>query len=149
MEQISRPLGRLKPEDSPYLSAIRDRVLIFDGALGTNLQMKDLTAEDFGGPDLEGCNEVLVSTRPDVIEGLHREFLEVGVDVVESDSFGSFSLVLAEYQLEDRAYELSRTSAELARRAANAYSTPEWPRFVAGSMGPGTKFPTLGQIPYA
>jgi len=149
MEQINRPLGRLKPGDSPYLSAIRDRVLIFDGALGTNLQMKDLTAEDFGGPDLEGCNEVLVSTRPDVIEGLHREFLEVGVDVVESDSFGSFSLVLAEYQLEDRAYELSRTSAELARRAADAYSTPEWPRFVAGSMGPGTKFPTLGQIPYA
>ena len=134
--------------DSPYLSALADRVLVFDGALGTNLQVQNLTAEDFGGPELEGCNEYLVISKPEAVEKVHADFFEVGCDVTETDTFGSFSLVLAEYGLADRAYEITKAAAELARRVADRYSTPEQPRFVAGSMGPGTKFPTLGQIPY-
>jgi len=141
-------LPRLDADSDGYLSAVRDRVIVFDGATGTNLQMEDLSAEDFGGPNLEGCNEILVETRPDVIERLHRSFLEVGSDVVETDSFGSFSVVLEEYGLADRAFDLSTRSADIARRLCDEYSTPTKPRFVAGSMGPGTKFPTLGQIPY-
>jgi len=141
--------GRLSLDDSAYLTALSERVLIFDGATGTNLQLMDLSPEDFGGEHLAGCNEVLVATKPDAIDRLHRSFLEVGCDVVETDTFGSFSIVLAEYGLEHRATELSRTATDIARRAADAYSTPGKPRFVAGSIGPGTKFPTLGQIPYA
>src|SRR5271156_6711261 len=99
------------PHSSRYLQATSERVVVFDGATGTNLQLANLTADDFGGPALEGCNEILVDTRPDVIEQLHRSFLEVGVDVVETDSFGSSPVVLAEYGLADRARELSRTSA--------------------------------------
>ncbi len=83
--------GRLDPGSSDYLRALSERVVIFDGATGTNLQLLDLTADDFGGPDLEGCNEMLVDTRPDAIEQLHRSFLDVGVDVIETDSFGSSS----------------------------------------------------------
>ena len=141
--------GRLTLDDSAYLTALSERVLVFDGATGTNLQLMDLSPEDFGGEHLAGCNEVLVATKPDAIDRLHRSFLEVGCDVVETDTFGSFSIVLAEYGLEHRATELSRTATDIARRAADAYSTPGKPRFVAGSIGPGTKFPTLGQIPYA
>ena len=142
-------LGRLDPGTSPYLRALAERVLVFDGATGTNLQLADLGPDDFGGPELEGCNEILVATRPDVIETLHRSFLDVGVDVIETDSFGSFSLVLAEYDLAERAHELNVTAATLARRLADEYSTPDRPKFVAGSMGPGTKFPTLGQTSFA
>ena len=141
--------GRLSLDDSAYLTALSERVLVFDGATGTNLQLMDLGPDDFGGEHLAGCNEVLVATKPDAIDRLHRSFLEVGCDVVETDTFGSFSIVLAEYGLEHRATELSRTATDIARRAADAYSTPGKPRFVAGSIGPGTKFPTLGQIPYA
>ena len=148
MSNLTPLPGRLDPASSDYLRALRERVVVFDGATGTNLQLLDLTADDFGGPDLDGCNEVLVDTRPDVIEQLHRSFLDVGVDVIETDSFGSSSVVLAEYGLADRARELSRTAARLARRVADEYSTPDRPRWVAGSMGPGTKFPTLGQISY-
>jgi len=124
-------------------------VVIFDGATGTNLQLAGLSADDFGGPALEGCNEVLAVTRPDVIEQLHRSFLDVGVDVIETDTFGGTSVVLAEYGLADRSHELNLAAARIARRMADDYATPDRPRFVAGSMGPGTKFPTLGQIPYA
>jgi len=132
-----------------YLDLLKERVVIFDGATGTNLQMRELGPDDFGGPALEGCNEALVLSRPDVIRDLHASFLEVGADIVETDSFGAFPTVLAEYQIADQAYAISRRSAELAREVASAYSTPDRPRFVAGSMGPGTKFPTLGQIPFA
>lgn len=142
-------LRRLDAESDPYLGALAERILFFDGATGTNLQLMDLSAEDFGGTALEGCNEVLVETMPSAIEALHTSFLEVGSDVIETDSFGSFSIVLAEYGLEDRAESMSRTAAELARRCADSFSTTEKPRFVAGSIGPGTKFPTLGQIRYA
>ncbi len=134
---------------SSYLRAVRERVVIFDGAMGTNLQLADLTADDFGGPALEGCNELLVVTRPDVVDRVHRSFFEVGCDVVETDTFGAFSTVLAEYGLSDRVAELNLAAARLARAAADDFSTPDRPRWVAGSIGPGTKFPTLGQIRYA
>ncbi|HUX05197.1 MAG TPA: methionine synthase [Acidimicrobiales bacterium] len=138
-----------RPDSSdPYLSALAERVLIYDGATGTNLQLQDLSAGDFGGAALEGCNEILTVTRPDAIERLHRSFLDVGVDVIETDSFGSFSVVLNEYGIGERAHELALASATLARRVADEYATPSSPRFVAGSIGPGTKFPTLGQIRY-
>ncbi len=142
-------LGRLDPSASTYLQALRERVVIFDGAMGTNLQMLGLSPDDFGGPELEGCNEILIDSRPDLISQVHRSFYEVGCDVVETGTFGSSSVVLAEYGLADRARELSRHGAELAKAVAAEFSTAERPRWVAGSMGPGTKFPTLGQIPYA
>ncbi len=142
-------LGRLDPSASSYLQALRERVVIFDGAMGTNLQLLGLGPEDFGGPELEGCNEVLVETKPELVAQVHRSFYDVGCDVVETDTFGSTSVVLAEYGLADRARELTRTAAELACAVRNEFATPSRPRWVAGSMGPGTKFPTLGQIPYA
>ncbi|MBD0336356.1 MAG: homocysteine S-methyltransferase family protein, partial [Cyanobacteria bacterium Co-bin13] len=123
-------------------------VIVFDGAMGTNLQVQNLTAEDFGGPEYEGCNEYLVMTKPQAVEIVHRGFLEAGADVIETDTFGGTSIVLAEYDLADQAYELNKTAAALAKRVAQEYSTPEKPRFVAGSMGPGTKLPTLGHIDF-
>ena len=134
---------------SSYLQAARERVVVFDGAMGTNLQVQELTADDFGGPDLEGCNEILVVTRPDAVDKVHRSFFEVGCDVVETDTFGAFGPVLAEYGLSDRVRELNLAAVGIARLAADDYSTPDKPRWVAGSIGPGTKFPTLGQIRYA
>jgi 5-methyltetrahydrofolate--homocysteine methyltransferase len=126
-----------------YLDAVHERVVIFDGATGTNLQLRDLTADDFGGMSMEGCNEILVDTRPDVIEDLHRSFFDVGVDVVETDTFGAFSTVLAEYGIADRARELNRTAAGIAKEVARSFGPDRW---VAGSIGPGTKFASLGQI---
>jgi 5-methyltetrahydrofolate--homocysteine methyltransferase len=134
---------------STYLEAVSQRVVVFDGAMGTNLQLMNLTADDFGGPDLEGCNELLVVTRPDAIDRVHRSFFEVGSDVVETDTFGAFAPVLAEYGQGHRVRELNLAAASLARQAADDFSTPDRPRWVAGSIGPGTKFPTLGQIRYA
>ncbi|MEA5447291.1 methionine synthase [Leptolyngbya sp. CCNP1308] len=133
-------LDRLHSPDRP--------VMVFDGAMGTNLQVQNLTAEDFGGPEYEGCNEYLVFTNPKAVETVHRGFLEAGADVIETDTFGGTAIVLAEYDLADRAYELNKTAAALARRVADEYSTPDKPRFVAGSMGPGTKLPTLGHIDF-
>ena len=121
-------------------------VLVFDGATGTSLQQMDLTAEDFCGAALEGCNENLVFTRPDAVQAVHRQFLEVGCDVIETDTFGAASTVLVEYDLQDQAFAINKRAAELAREVADAYSTPEKPRFVAGSIGPTTKLPTLGHI---
>ena len=130
---------------SSFLDAVRERVVIYDGATGTTLQARDLSADDFGGPSLEGCNEVLVDTRPDVVADFHRSFLDVGVDVVETDTFGGFATVLAEYQIADRAYELNVKAARIAKEVASGYPG----RWVAGSMGPGTKLPSLGQIRFA
>ena len=132
-----------------YLDLLRERVVIFDGATGTNLQLRGLGPDDFGSPALEGCNEALVMTRPDVVQDLHRSFFDVGVDAVETNSFGAFGVVLGEYQIADRAAELARRSADLAVEVARDYSTPDRPRFVAGSLGPGTKFPSLGQISFS
>ena len=131
-----------------YLHSPARPVVVFDGAMGTNLQVQNLTAADFGGPEYEGCNEYLVMTKPEAVEKVHRGFLEAGADVIETDTFGGTSIVLAEYDLADRAYEINKTAAQLAKRVASEYSTPEKPRFVAGSMGPGTKLPTLGHIDF-
>ncbi len=134
--------------DHPYLAAARERVVVFDGATGTNLQLRDLGPDDFGGLALEGCNEILVRTRPDVIRQLHASFLDVGVDCIETDSFGSSSVVLAEYGLAADAHDLNVQAARLARELADSYATPDRPRWVAGSMGPTTKLPTLGHTTY-
>ncbi len=137
--------------NSPFLSRLHspDRpVIVFDGAMGTNLQTQNLTAEDFGGPQYEGCNEYLVHTKPEAVAKVHRDFLAAGADVIETDTFGGASIVLAEYDLADQAYYLNRTAAQLAKRVAAEFSTPEKPRFVAGSMGPTTKLPTLGHIDF-
>ncbi|MCL1470017.1 methionine synthase [Argonema antarcticum] len=123
-------------------------VIVFDGAMGTNLQKQNLTAADFGGAEYEGCNEYLVHTKPEAVAIVHRDFLAAGADVVETDTFGATSVVLAEYDLAHQAYYLNKTAAELAKRVANEFSTPEKPRFVAGSIGPGTKLPTLGHIDF-
>ncbi|MEB3227084.1 MAG: methionine synthase [Synechocystis sp.] len=123
-------------------------VLVFDGAMGTNLQVQELTAADFGGPEYEGCNEYLVHTKPEAVATVHRAFFEAGADVVETDTFGGTPLVLAEYDLADQSYYLNKTAAELAKSVAAEFSTPAKPRFVAGSMGPGTKLPTLGHVDY-
>ena len=148
MESLVRPPFARPDASDPYLSALAQRVLIYDGATGTNLQLQNLSADDFGGPALEGCNEILSVTRPGAVERLHRSFLDVGVDVIETNSFGTFSVVLGEYGIAERTHELALASATIARRIADEYASPGSPRFVAGSMGPGTKFPTLGQISY-
>src|SRR5215831_8944558 len=112
-----------------------ERVLVLDGAMGTMLHEQHLTAEDFGGAALEGCNENLVRTRPDVILEIHRAYLAAGADIIETNSFGGTPLVLGEYGLAERAYELNLAAARLARQAAGEFSTPSKPRFVAGAMG--------------
>ncbi|HEV8297462.1 MAG TPA: methionine synthase [Acidimicrobiales bacterium] len=129
--------------ESSFLDAVRSRVVIYDGATGTWLQEQGLTAEDFGGAAFEGCNELLGITRPDVIERFHRTYCELGVDVIETNTFGSFSVPLSEYGIGDRDREISRANAAIARRVADEHGT-----WVAGSIGPGTKFASLGQISY-
>jgi 5-methyltetrahydrofolate--homocysteine methyltransferase len=118
---------------------MKKKILILDGAMGTMIQREELTADDFGGEDLEGCNEYLVITRPDVISNIHEAYLAAGADIIETNTFGATSVVLAEYNLQDRAREINLAAAKLAVKAANKYSTPEWPRYVAGAMGPTTK----------
>ena len=118
---------------------LAERILVLDGAMGTAIQARNLTAGDFGGVHLEGCNENLVLTRPDVILDIHRGYLEVGADIIETNTFGGTSIVLAEYGLQDQVHELNETAARLAKQAATELSTTNKPRFVAGSMGPTTK----------
>jgi 5-methyltetrahydrofolate--homocysteine methyltransferase len=127
---------------SRYLDALAQRVLVFDGAMGTNIQRYQLTAEDYGGPATEGCNEYLVLTRPSVIEEIQAGFMEVGCDVLETDSFTGSRLKLDEYGLGHLTHEINFASAQLARRIADRYSTPEQPRFVAGSVGPTGMLPS-------
>lgn len=119
--------------------AMQKRILVLDGAMGTLLQQQNLTEQDFGGAEYDGCNEYLSLTRPDVILSIHEAYLAAGADIIETNTFGGTPIVLAEYNLAHLALELNRKSAELAREAADKYSTMDWPRFVAGSMGPTTK----------
>ena len=131
-----------------YLETINERVVVFDGAFGTYVQDENLTADDFGGQHLEGCNELLAVTRPDLIARMHEDFLKVGVDALETATFGSFSTVLTEYGIADRAHEITLAAARIARDVANSFEGDGRPRFVAGSIGPGTKLPSLGHISF-
>lgn len=133
---------------SSFLETLNERIVVFDGAMGTNLHAQDLTVDDYGGPQFEGCPEHLLISKPEAVEKVHAGFFEVGCDVVETDSFGGASIVLAEYQIAHLAYELNLRAAQLARRIAADFSTKEKPRWVAGSMGPTTKLPTLGHISF-
>ena len=134
---------------SNLLDAIKERIVVFDGAMGTNLQVQNLTLDDFGGPRFEGCNENLLVTRPDAVENVHTAFLDVGCDVVETNSFNGTPVDFAEYGIADQAYDMNLRAARLAKRIASDYSTKAKPRWVAGSMGPGRKLPTLGHITFA
>src|SRR5450759_49965 len=136
-----------------YLDALAQRVLIFDGAMGTSLQRQGLTAEHFGGEKTNGCNDYLVISYPQAVELVHRSFLDVGVDVIETDTFRANRITLGDYGLADRTLEINRAAAHLARRLANGYSTPAQPRFVAGSIGPSGKLlsindPSLSDITF-
>ena len=132
-----------------YVEAVHNRIVVYDGAFGTYVQGLDLTADDYGGLSLEGCPEVLAVTRPDVIAGMHDAFFAVGVDAVETATFGGFSHVLNEYGIGHRAHELNVAAARIAREVADDHATDGRARFVAGSIGPGTKLPSLGHIPFA
>ena len=128
-------------------SALAAHVLVADGGMGTMLQGYELTLSDFEG--LEGCNEVLNVTRPDVVGAIHVAYLDAGADCIETNTFGANASALAEYDASERITELAEAGARIARRAADAVSTAERPRYVLGSMGPGTKLPSLGHLPYA
>ena len=139
--------------DSPYLRELDKRVLIYDGAMGTSIQRFNLTPEDFGGKSLEGCNDNLVLTRPDVIQAIHESFLAVGCDVVETCTFQSTPRRLAEWGLGDKTRDINIAAARIARAAADKYSTPDNPKFVAASMGPtgmlpSSSDPALGNITF-
>jgi 5-methyltetrahydrofolate--homocysteine methyltransferase len=132
----------LSASPHPYLRALAERVLVYDGAMGTNIQRHDPTAEDFGGTALEGCNDNLVLTRPDIIQSIHESFLAVGCDVVETCTFQSTPHRLKEWGLYEKARELNVQAATLARAACAKYATPDRPRFVAGSIGPTGMLPS-------
>src|SRR5688572_1521727 len=134
---------------STFLDTLKERIVVFDGAMGTNLQVQNLTLDDFGGLRFEGCNENLLVTRPDAVENVHKAFLDVGCDVIETNSFNGTPVDFAEYDIGDKAYEMNVLAASLAKRVAADYSTKAKPRWVAGSMGPGRKLPTLGHISFA
>jgi len=131
-----------------FLDILREKIIVFDGATGTHLQGQNLTADDFGGENLAGCNEYLVVSRPSAVRLMHEDYLQAGADVIETDSFGGAGIVLAEYGLQDRAYELNFKAAQIAHELAKDFSQSGHPRFVAGSMGPTTKLPSLGHIDF-
>ena len=131
---------------STFLQTVRDRVVIYDGAMGTNIQFRNPSVDDFWGN--EGCNEILVLSRPDIIKDIHASFLGVGCDVVETDTFGATRVVLGEYDLQDKVAEINIAAAKIAREVAQQFSTAAKPRFVAGSIGPTTKLPSLGHIKF-
>ncbi|WP_270171361.1 methionine synthase [Paenibacillus sp. SYP-B4298] len=118
---------------------MQQRILILDGAMGTMIQQAGLVPEDFGGEELDGCNEMLVLTRPDVIQSIHEQYLAAGADIIETNTFGGASIVLMEYDIPEKAREINLAAAALARAAADKYSTPDKPRYVAGAIGPTTK----------
>src|SRR5215475_10731723 len=132
---------------STLRTALAERVVVADGAMGTMLQASDATVDDF--ESYEGCNEILNVTRPDIVTAVHEAYLDAGADCVTTNSFGANLGNLGEYGIAERIAELSEASARLARAAADRVGTPDRPRWVLGSMGPGTKLPTLGHVPYA
>lgn len=109
-----------------FLNTLSKKILLFDGATGTALQTQNLNASDFGGPELEGCNRYLCISNPDAVRKVHNEYLSAGADIIETNSFGSASIVLSEYNIEDKAYQLSKLSATIAKECTSKYSTPEW-----------------------
>jgi 5-methyltetrahydrofolate--homocysteine methyltransferase len=127
-------------------TAAAERVIVLDGATGTGLQLLDLSLSDFD--DLEGCNEILNISRPDAVASLHESYFDAGADAVLTNTFGASSITLGEYDLSERTREINRESAQIARRVADGYSTPSRPRFVLGSLGPGTKLPSLGHVEF-
>src|ERR1700736_5027626 len=127
-----------------FLQTVRERVVIYDGAMGTNIQKRNPTLDDYWGQ--ENCSEVLVLSRPDIIRDIHADFFRVGCDVVETNTFGATRTVLSEFELRDRVHEINVKAAQLAKEGAQQFSTKDRPRFVAGSMGPTTKLPSLGHM---
>ena len=131
-----------------FLDVAREKIIVFDGATGTHLQGQNLSSDDFGGEKLAGCNEYLVVSKPSAVRLMHQDYLEAGADVIETNSFGGARIVLAEYGLQDRAYELNLKAAQIAHEMASDFSQSDHKRFVAGSMGPTTKLPSLGHIDF-
>src|ERR1700719_2352743 len=131
---------------SEFLKRVAEGVVVYDGAMGTNIQVHAPSVDDYWGK--EGCNELLTLSRPDIIRSIHASFFEAGSDVVETNSFGSSRIVLGEYDLQEQTRELNIAAARLAKEVAAQFSTPAKPRFVAGSIGPTTKLPSLGHISY-
>jgi len=135
-----------RAEKFNYLGQLRDRVLVYDGGMGTELFKHDLTTEDYGGEDTNGCPEWLLKTKPEIIPAIHRAYLEAGAHVIETNSFGAMPHVLEEFGLADQAEHLAELAASVAKACARDYDTRDYPRFVAGSLGPGTKLISLGHI---
>ncbi|MEZ5427991.1 MAG: methionine synthase [Pyrinomonadaceae bacterium] len=131
-----------------FLDLLKEKIVVFDGAMGSSLQGQNLSIEDWGGPEFENCSENLLYTKPEAIELVHTAFLDAGCDVIETNSFGGSEVVLAEFGIAEKTYDVNRRAAEMAKRIAGDYSTKAQPRFVAGSIGPGTKLPTLGHISF-
>ena len=141
------PTTAVRPGPATLRAAMAERVVVADGAMGTMLQSHNLTLDDF--ENLEGCNEILNVTRPDVVASVHDAYFAVGVDAVETNTFGANWANLAEYDISDRIHELAQAGARIAREVADGWSTPDRPRWVIGSVGPGTKLPTLGHVTFA
>ena len=151
--KVTRMTENKLPRRDAYIKELEKRVLIFDGAMGTMLQLQKLTAADFGGERYLGCNDYLVLSSPQTVSKIHKAYLEAGADVVETDSFRANRLTLADYALADKTHEINFAAARLARNAADEFSTPEKPRFVAGSIGPSGKListndPEMSNISY-
>src|SRR5260370_5822405 len=131
---------------SNFLQLVKDRVIIYDGAMGTNIQMRNPSLDDYWGK--ENCSEVLVLSRPDIIRDIHADFFKVGCDVVETNTFGATRSGLGEFVLQDRTTEINITAVKVAKEVAQQFSTKDMPRFVAGSIGPTDKLPSLGHISF-
>src|SRR5580693_710863 len=127
-----------------FLQTVQERVVIYDGAMGTNIHKRNPSLDDYWGK--ENCNEVLVLSRPDIIRDIHASFYEVGCDVVETNTFNGMRIVLSEFGMAERVREINVAAAKLAKDVAAQFSTKDKPRFVAGSIGPTTKLPSLGHV---